>query len=824
MGMEKTRNGNFGYRGAIGLMKSFAQIFLIYIQFYSPSSYSQENSQDFLTPEEKAWVQDHPVIRSTNDRSWAPIDFVRNGKAAGFSIDYLDLVASKVGLRVEYYDEAVWSEQLRNLQNRNLDVSHSITHLEEREAYLDFTKPYLHLPTAFFGREGMPRINSKEDLLGYRVGVINQWGVLDPFIADYPNLDLILLEDENQALLALSSSTIDIFVGSIAVMNYAMSNSLISGFEVIGFVDSSSKAAGNEIHLAGRNDWPELTTILQKGMEQITEEEFTALTSKWQTAVLSNKNVDFTDEELSWLEDNKVIHTAVDPTAYPWDAIDQNGEVDGIAGDYLKLFEDMLDVKFEWVGNNNFQEGLDAVVKGDAMMLSSIIQTPERMEDYLFSPTYLTISNVIFTRTGEEIRGTLETLSGRTVALPRDFAIVEFVRRDFPEINIIYANSSAEALVMVSDGKADAFIGSISSGSRVMAEYRLENIVITGDTPYKFGIAMAVNQDLSILQSILRKALASIDEDDRELITQKWLSLPTYSEPDYAVISRIIGAAIFVLSVVLIWALSLRREIRRRKIVELNLVKMQKNAEFARFEAEQANNAKSNFLANMSHEIRTPLNAIIGFSEIISSEIFGAIKNEKYRQYIEDIRNSGEHLADVINDILDLSKIESGKWDLDERESIFSSILSEALKMVENAAQEKSIRLEMDVPENFETLKVRGDKNCLTRILLNLLINAVKFTPKNGIIKCQIIQTDDGGLMVSIKDNGIGIARDRLEHVLNPFEQASADTHVNEMGTGLGLSIVKELVDLHGGTFNLESKLDVGTNATFTIPEFRVLS
>lgn len=276
-------------------------------------------AEDILTAEEREWVQEHPVLRATNDRNWAPIDFVRNGEAAGFSIDYLNLVASKVGIRIEYFDEVAWSNQLTKLRDRELDITHSITLLPERTEYLDFTKPYLHLPTVFFGRQGMPRINSKEDLSGYRVGVIDKWGLMDDFISDYPGVNLVILDDEAQALLALSSNTIDVFVGAIAVMNYAMYNSLIDGVEVIGFVDSNSKSAGNDIHLAARNDWPLLATILQKGMDQVTEVEFAALARKWQTTISSDVPIlELTEEENRWLiENNRTITTAVDTSAYP---------------------------------------------------------------------------------------------------------------------------------------------------------------------------------------------------------------------------------------------------------------------------------------------------------------------------------------------------------------------------------------------------------------------------------------------------------------------------------------------------------------------------
>ncbi len=309
------------------------------------------------------------------------------------------------------------------------------------------------------------------------------------------------------------------------------------------------------------------------------------------------------------------------------------------------------------------------------------------------------------------------------------------------------------------------------------------------------------------------------------------------TKQDYGLVWKIIVASLSVVSVILIWAISLQREVIRREIVEKQLLLSQAEAEKAKTEAEKsqvkaeksqveaelANAAKSTFLANMSHEIRTPLNAIIGFSEVMISGIYGEITQPKYKEYLQDITNSGQHLATVINDILDLSKIEAGKWHLKEQDFDLEICIKDAFKMLKSGAAQKKILLSIvkDIASNQVT--ITGDMHSIKRTIINLLSNSVKFTNVGGAVICRISQNDDQSIMIEIKDNGIGIPHHRLQHVLNPFEQIQEAHDLNEEGTGLGLSIVQKLIELHDGTFTLESEEGVGTSAMITIPAYRVL-
>jgi two-component system cell cycle sensor histidine kinase PleC len=241
----------------------------------------------------------------------------------------------------------------------------------------------------------------------------------------------------------------------------------------------------------------------------------------------------------------------------------------------------------------------------------------------------------------------------------------------------------------------------------------------------------------------------------------------------------------------------------------------------ARAQAEAANVAKSRFLATMSHELRTPLNAILGFSEVMHTELLGPLANASYKEYAGNIHDSGSHLLNLINEILDLSRIEAGKYELVEEAVQLGDIVDDCWRLLKLRADGKgqtvSFALQPDAPA------VWADARSARQICLNLMSNALKFTPRGGQILVTVATTADGGQDLSVKDNGPGIPPSEIHKVLQPFGQGSLAHQTAEGGTGLGLPIVKGLIELHGGTFQLTSEIRKGTTASVHVPARRVL-
>jgi PAS domain S-box-containing protein len=249
--------------------------------------------------------------------------------------------------------------------------------------------------------------------------------------------------------------------------------------------------------------------------------------------------------------------------------------------------------------------------------------------------------------------------------------------------------------------------------------------------------------------------------------------------------------------------------------------RMEKDLRAAKAKAEDANRAKSMFLANMSHELRTPLNAVIGFAEIIKDELLGAINEPRYREYAADIHSSGNHLLRVINDILDMTKVEAGTYQL--REDVFdvAKVVGEAVAQVQNLAARNELTVRIEMADGMPFLF--ADERCLRQVLINFLSNAIKFTPKGGDVAASARLEPDGGIAITVADTGIGMAQDDIPQALAPFQQLEGSHSRKHEGTGLGLSLTKAMVELHDGSLRVVSKVGAGTTVTAHFPPKRTI-
>jgi PAS domain S-box-containing protein len=252
------------------------------------------------------------------------------------------------------------------------------------------------------------------------------------------------------------------------------------------------------------------------------------------------------------------------------------------------------------------------------------------------------------------------------------------------------------------------------------------------------------------------------------------------------------------------------RDVSERKAAELEM-------QLAHEAADAANKAKSSFLANMSHELRTPLNAIIGFTDLMCHETFGPIENSRYREYVSLIHNSGQYLLDLINDVLDMAKIESGKFELNIKNVNLAETIGECVQTMAERAASAGVAVNASLP--VQGLFCRADGRAMKQILLNLLSNAIKFTPTGGHV--DITATiEDNVVRIEIRDDGIGISTADLPRLAKPFVQVCEDPNLAKKGTGLGLALVRALIEQHGGHLTIESPAQEGTIVTIEFPSF----
>jgi len=518
--------------------------------------------------------------------------------------------------------------------------------------------------------------------------------------------------------------------------------------------------------------------------------------------------IEWTEAELSFMDKHSVVRLGVDSKFVPFEFIDENGEYKGITADYLALISDKTGLQFEVVKGVTWPEAYNMALAGDVDVLPAVGRTSEREVHFLFSEPYYYYKRVIVTRDVDTEISDIEDLEGYAVAVQRNSSHHSYLL-SYPHINLSLYDSVEAALTAVATGTEKAFIGNLATTNYLIRSNGLTNLrFVSFEAEKQQALYFAVRKDWPELVGIFNKALDSITESEKLAINKKWIGLD--NGVDYRPIIRILSIVGFLIVVVLFvsffWIAQLRKEIRQRKQIQLDLEK-------AKQEAVEANEFKSSFLARMSHEIRTPLNTITGMSYLLKKTQVSLTQS----MYIDRIKQAANNMLSIINDILDFSKIEAGKVELEIASFSMDQVIQDVVNIVSYKVNEQEIgfRLSKDplVPNWFI-----GDSRRIEQVLLNVLNNAVKFTSAGEVsldIRLIAKENDKYHISFTIKDTGIGMTEEQVNKLFKPFEQGDSSINRRFGGSGLGLAIVKNLVDLMGGEIKVFST--PGEGSTFII-------
>ncbi len=503
-----------------------------------------------------------------------------------------------------------------------------------------------------------------------------------------------------------------------------------------------------------------------------------------------------TPHERQWLKDHPKIILAGETSFPPFEFLNEYQKYKGFSVDYIRIIESLLGIKFEIQYWDHWDKLMEAGQKRKNDIWPTATPTPFRLEFMDFTKPYIKLDAVILTRKNiDKSMKNLESLTDMKVSVISGFGIHEYLIENYPDIILDVVPNTAEGLKKVSFGLVDGMVVNIAMATYFMEKEGITNLEISGKTEYTYEWGLASRNDWPELNSILEKTLDQIDPLKKKEIYRKWVGLKVKEGLTLKqFLSILFGTlTVFGIGTILIWNRSLKKQVETRTI-ELNA----------------ANSAKSIFLANMSHEIRTPMNAILGYAQILERE---PQLEKKHKNYIRNILSSGNHLLNLINEILDLSKIEAGKMELTPTSFDLNSLVKDMSAMFELRCEEKRLRW-INEAEGNESIWVYGDETKLRQALINLLGNGVKFTD-SGEIKLKLTHQDNERFLFEAIDSGKGIPEDAQKSIFEPFKQDVEGR--NKGGTGLGLAISKKQIDLMGGKLKVESEIGKGSRFYFSI-------
>lgn len=863
-------------------------------------------SDDNFTDAELDWLKAHPVIKVSNGLDWYPLDYMENGQPTGISIEYMKAIANILDIELEFINGYTWSELINMFKNKQIDVMNIIRKTDERLEYTSFTEPHIQEKKGIVVNINNDEINDIEDLHDKTFAIVTGYASTKGITDRFTNIKTLEFSNDVEAIKAVGNGAADAYYGSEISTNILIDTEKLVDVEMKYYLYNTEDTSLFRIGV--RNDWEIFRDIIQKAMKRIP------LSVKQEIAHRYQLDIDvfydgkvLTNLEKNWLKNNPVINIAVPHDALPYSLVDKNGNIEGMIGDIIYEMEKRLNVKFK-LHPGHLANALEAVNSGTVDLISPLAVTEKRREIYTFSEPFFTSPIAIFSNHNYSYvnNNQLDDLNIMTI---KNNAIIEFLRNDYPDIEVIETHDALDALKRLQNGEKAVFIGDLINTNNIIHMEEFDDVKVIGYTNYNYNMAFAMKHDNKILQSIINKTLKLIYSETGNSIQQKWLV--TEEKVDY---SKYIIA--IIVSIIIIISLYIQLRINKKKSLDkqmrLSIIDKQvlfidineeylivnastaltellninsetvlsKNINFLiedfninsqdepenslgiisydsvkfinnndkifyleyeklveevgkdghkiifnnitshilhkeKIEAESESKAKSKFIAFISHEIRTPMTTIIGITQLLNfTEL-----NKKQLDCVNKLYDAGNLLLKIINDILDISKFNSGNLKIENAPFEFSSFIMNVINMSKVQAGINGHKLIYNIDENIPDNLI-GDTFRFNQVLNNIISNAIKFTHE-GIISISaylVSQTlDDVNLKIIVKDTGIGMTAQQLNRLFEPFSQADSSITRKYGGSGLGMTISKQLIEVMRGEINVESIPGDGTSIIINI-------
>ena len=740
------------------------------------------------------------------------------GARKGYGYELLQTLSGYTGWQFEYVT-CDWSDCFEKLKNGEIDIMGGISYTEDRTEEMLFSdepmgveKYYLYadLSRADISASDYKTLNGKK--IGVLMGtepevMLTEWEEKYGLKTEHVNISNN--EDVKQKL---ANHEIDCFV------------SLEESFWAERGISTITRVGESGIYYAINKNRPDIKEELDDAMRALDEAVPFYTADLYKRYFSMDYTPILTGEEKAWLKEHGAIKMGFLTSDSGVSTFDPaTGEFTGVITDYIQFAADCLgnqELEFQLVGYDSKEAELDALKSGEIDMIFHFDQSPNLAEEYHFACTNTTWTSNLMAVTNQQH---FNENNVNRIAVPQNkLSLKKYLAFYYPQWEIVDCDTQEDAAKLVKDGQADCFVTGISSENKYSKKYSFYSVPLLNPVKSCFAVNSGNRSLLSILNktikampvNMLAGALAMYKSSARKV------TLSDFIKDNFFKVMLIssIAVAVVLLTILMLLQKARKAEAAARKAAsdtqELN-AKLQVAVE----KAESANRAKSTFLSNMSHDIRTPMNAIIGFTTLALSNIDDT---DRVKDYLGKTLASSNHLLSLINDVLDMSRIESGKIHLEEVEVNLSDVLHDLKTIVSGQIYAKQLELYMDAMDVTDE-DVYCDKTRLNQILLNLLSNAIKFTPAGGTVSVRVRQLAGkvrgcGRYEFRIKDNGIGMSQEFAQKIFEPFERERTSTVSRIQGTGLGMAITKNIVDMMGGTIEVQTAQGKGTEFTVCVP------
>lgn len=773
-------------------MKKIIIVFLISVIFLNASEVQ-------LSQDEKAYVKNHPVITVISEENWPPYSYNINGIPKGYSIEFIELIAHKVGFEVEYVGGHKWTKLFDMFKNGEIDVALNMGKSDKTKEFMLYTGEYARIFAVLFAKDGTKEYSSLDDFKRKTIALEDGSRPVELLKKHYPQIKIVPTQTTLDALKLVALNKADATIVPFSVAHYLLKTYNIPVLKPLFEV----KSLEQYLYFGVLKTNPILRDILEKGRKSVTTQELSDLQERYLGALhipsfLSKANEDY-------LQAKKIITMCIDPDWMPFIGVEENKHT-GMSADFIKIFEEKLPVKFKPLFTKDWSEALEFMKEQKCDMLPIVMQTDSRKEFLNFTSAYLDVPLVLATHKDINFIDDISSLEKRKVAVVKGFAFGEILRQKYPNLEIVEVPTLAEGLRQVEKKEIFGLAEALASINYTVQNGSFGNIKINGRFNERYKLSVATQKENRELFEIFEKTIQAIDEGKKQGILNRWSSLEYDTGLDYSLFWKIliVSAILIVLFAYRQYAISKINKRLRKEMEKQYQILLEKD----RMIFQQSKlTSMGEMIENIAHQWRQPLSQVNSAVLLVSDEFYLMnVKNKLVDEKLNEIEKMTQYMSKTISDFHDFYATNKQK----ER-FLLSQTISNVISIVASSFSHAKITINQDLDESLEC---NGLSNELQQVLLVILNNAKDAIKSNHIQNPEVsisLYKKENQIVLKVADNAKGIPKEYIDNIFDPY----FTTKHKSQGVGIGLYIARKIViESFGGTLNAENSKN---GACFTI-------